>query len=204
MIATHFSLVRPAPYLLAGIVAVSLMLPTGTPAAALDNTFHPLITDDVWYPLRVVVMPDDSFVALGNAFDRLSGEKTAPLVRFRPDGSRDLTFQFNQNVTYVAAAAATNEGQLVISSTLRTKDGRSSSLVSRLNADGSIDPAFTAPVFDDPPRSIAIQPDGKILVGGVFTKVNQLNRPFLVRLNTNGSVDTSFAAISLTTTGAPF
>ena len=204
MIATHFSLVRPAPYLLAGIVAVSLMLPTGTPAAALDNTFHPLITDDVWYPLRVVVMPDDSFVALGNSFDRLSGEKTGPLVRFRPDGSRDRTFQFNQNVTYVAAAAATNEGQLVISSTLQTKDRRSSSTVSRLNADGSTDPAFTAPVFDDPPRSIAIQPDGKILVGGAFTKVNEMNRSFLVRLNANGSLDTSFAAISLTTTGAPF
>jgi uncharacterized delta-60 repeat protein len=174
-------------------------------SAALDTGFHsPVFADETWYPLRVAVMPDGSFVTFGNIFDRLGEARAAPLISFRADGSRNTAFHFAEDIAEVVAAAPTNEGKLIVAGIDERKQGRRWPFW-RLNADGSVDSTFAAPTFDNAPRTITVQPDGKILVGGQFNKVNGVSRPFLARLNTDGTVDTSFSPISLASTGSePF
>jgi uncharacterized delta-60 repeat protein len=71
----------------------------------------------------------------------------------------------------------------------------------RLNADGSVDRAFSTalgPGFvqeNGRPvqgSSIALQADGKIIVGGYFQNYQGTGRTALVRLNADGSLDTTF------------
>ena len=71
--------------------------------------------------------------------------------------------------------------------------------LARLNADGTIDPSFTAGV-DNIVQAISVQVDGRILVGGGFR--NYLATPqaapepakFLLRLLTSGALDPAFSA----------
>ena len=66
--------------------------------------------------------------------------------------------------------------------------------ITRLNADGTLDPAFytNTGMFDNLIYAIALQPDGKILVGGQFTQFDGVTRNRLVRLNADGTEDTAF------------
>ena len=71
----------------------------------------------------------------------------------------------------------------------------------RLNADGSLDTAFTDAAsrtgttanFNGTVSSIALQSNGKVLVGGNFTNYAGTNgRSRLIRLNADGTLDTDF------------
>jgi uncharacterized delta-60 repeat protein len=79
----------------------------------------------------------------------------------------------------------------------------SETIVARLTADGSLDPAFgsggkvltaygSAPgvIF---PLAVALEPDGRILVGGTYTPNGGSQQPFVARWNTDGTPDGSFA-----------
>ncbi len=88
-------------------------------------------------------------------------------------------------------------GKLLIAGRFSVINGTAVEGVFRLNADGSLDPNFSPPVFYSGSGSVtinhlAVQSTGKILVGGAFSHVSGELRDGFVRLNSNGSVDTSF------------
>lgn len=62
----------------------------------------------------------------------------------------------------------------------------------RFNPDGSPDPNFNRPVFDDAIIEVTPQSDGKLLVHGLFTTVNGTAHGRIVRLNADGTPDGSF------------
>jgi uncharacterized delta-60 repeat protein len=67
----------------------------------------------------------------------------------------------------------------------------------RLNANGTVDTAFTSPAFTvfnfrSEVFALAVQTNGRILVGGRFSTTGGVANPSLVRLNANGTLDTTF------------
>ncbi len=60
--------------------------------------------------------------------------------------------------------------------------------LARLNADGSVDPAFNASA-NSLVIALTVQPDGKILVGGQFTVLCGQPRNRIGRLNADGTLD---------------
>jgi hypothetical protein len=74
-----------------------------------------------------------------------------------------------------------------------------------LNSDGTGDPTFVSPTFEEGYygfrlgiRSLALQPDGKLLVGGGFAvhapQFSQFSQASLTRLNPDGSLDAGFSS----------
>lgn len=68
----------------------------------------------------------------------------------------------------------------------------------RLNADGTIDAAFTANSsqasrFNDTVVRVIVQPDGKILVGGAFNNYDISGCSKFIRLNADGTFDSTFS-----------
>jgi|GEM_PF-1991441 len=80
-------------------------------------------------------------------------------------------------------------------STFNVQGYGNSSVIVRLNADGTADPTFIPPVVTPVVRSvgnIVHQPDGKILIAGTFLAVNGTTVNNIARLNSDGSLDVSF------------
>jgi len=86
---------------------------------------------------------------------------------FKP-GSPDLTFPTQQLSFFFhgpQAIALQSDGKIILASSRV-----------RLNADGSVDSTFNAPVFNSPGYSAAVQADGKIIFVGGFTNVGGVRK----------------------------
>ena len=76
-------------------------------------------------------------------------------------------------------------------------NGTTANRVLRLNADGTLDTAFSTNIGAGPGSQatrVAVQSDGKILIGQGFTTWAGTTVGSLVRLNTDGTRDTAFTA----------
>ena len=141
-------------------------------------------------------------VAVGQ-FTTFNGVSRNRVVRLNADGTLDTSFLSggtgaNSVVNAVAIDyninpfLTANRGKVVIGGTFADVNGSARSRVTRLLADGTVDPGFTPPT--NPPLSgtvqaVAVQPDGKVLVAGLFNHQSRLN---LIRLNADGSFDGTF------------
>ncbi|HOB98810.1 MAG TPA: delta-60 repeat domain-containing protein [Verrucomicrobiota bacterium] len=113
------------------------------------------------------------------------------LVRLLEDGSADATF--------------TNALNGPVYDVVRQPDGRLLAVYGnrpwtqplvRFDADGNIDPGFTAPSMTGYwGYRAGLQADGMIVVGGNFQKVAGQSRAHLARLKPDGSLDEGFAPI---------
>lgn len=122
------------------------------------------------------------------------------LLRLGADGSVDVTFAtgqgFNNTVTALALAAD-GSGDLYAAGSFTAYDGTTKNRLVRLNADGSVDPAFAVGTgFNSTVNAIAVAADGSgdLYVGGPFTSYQGVSgRNRILRLNADGSVDATFA-----------
>jgi uncharacterized delta-60 repeat protein len=93
----------------------------------------------------------------------------------------------------VADVVQQPDGKYVIGGYFTSINGVRAHNLARLNADGTLDAAFTAncrasgPVF-----SLALQPDGSILAGGQFDSLASVPRLYLGRLLPSGVLDATF------------
>ncbi|MCC3159275.1 hypothetical protein LJ737_18680 [Hymenobacter sp. 15J16-1T3B] len=86
------------------------------------------------------------------------------------------------------------DGKYLIGGDFQAVNGQPVSNLARLNADGSLDAAFTAAcAANGPVGAIIVQPDGKILVAGSFQTLGGSARAAVGRLLANGTPDASFA-----------
>src|SRR5687767_1435843 len=131
------------------------------------------------------------------------------LVAMRADGAPgdlDTTFDPGQILwqgfafpAFKYAAVLQTDGKVVIGGQFDTVGGVPRVLIARLNANGSLDTSFNAPlqvfmsggfpsgeVYD-----ILQQPDGRFIVCGYFNVAGQFKT--VVRLNNDGSLDPSFS-----------
>ncbi|UOQ74543.1 T9SS type A sorting domain-containing protein [Hymenobacter cellulosilyticus] len=88
------------------------------------------------------------------------------------------------------------DGKIIVAGIYDYLDGKITSSVRRLNADGTPDAAFLTQTGTGPDviyaGDLALQADGKILVGGEYAYYNGIHTAGLTRLNPDGSVDRSF------------
>ena len=122
------------------------------------------------------------------------------------DGTLDTTFSTNLGGGFggnVWSVAAQTDGKVVVGGSLHCGQRVTSNRIARLNADGTVDAAFSANLGTGPDNdvlSVAVQTDGKIVLGGWFTAlVNRTSARGSARRNTDGT-GSSFS----TSTGSGF
>jgi len=166
-----------------------------------DTSFFANVDDVVHAIAEVVISPSDERIYIGGAFGAVNGQPRTAIARITPSGSLDATFTPPTFSGIVYDIAVQADGKVLVAGTLSTGIGHGSTnqRIYRLNADGSIDPTFTALVpssisFPNPTiHAVALQADGKVLIAGEFASRVR-------RLNPNGSSDTSYDAPAINAT----
>ncbi len=178
---------------------------------SLDTTFNPASGFDLNIN-SVCIQPDGKIVVGGvfSTYDHEWGGSRTPvngIARLNADGSLDNTFSIGTGFS-----GSTGIGQREIHKVVLQPDGKilvgghfslfnntSSLLVTRLNADGTIDDTFNAQsnfsldaagyygqVYD-----IVLLPNGQILISGNYGNTTSLSKG-IDRLNADGSMDNTF------------
>jgi uncharacterized delta-60 repeat protein len=149
---------------------------------------------DVW---QLDLQADGKLLVAG-FFRSFAGDATRNrIVRLMSNGTVDPGFAPSPVNNDIYSVALQTDGKIVIGGIFTSVNGVTVQGITRLNADGNVDPNFQATGFTReswPNRGIAVQPDGQILVcgrlrigSGVATK-----RMPLVRLSATGALDSSF------------
>ncbi len=109
-----------------------------------------------------------------------------------PDIKVDPTFVSQLAGGQARAVALQADGKFIVAGTFTSFASEARIGVVRMNADGTIDRAFT-PNANNSVQAVAVQTDGKIVIGGDFTQVGGQPQARLARLNADGALDTTFA-----------
>ena len=187
---------------------------------AIDPTFAPLLqnfgSSTSGLPAaHASALQADGKILVGGKFRIADSEARSGIARFNPDSTLDASFDAG-DISTVETISTFGDGGIIRLIKIQT-DGKiliGGSFtrgaipvfrqLERLNADGSIDPAFTPLMINEAVNDAEILPDGKILIGGDFqyTAVNPANGQSvtfrnLARLNPNGTFDFSFTGNGL-------
>lgn len=158
---------------------------------SLDNTFNPggfgVGTANAGAVPRIVYMDtlaNGAIVISGN-FTHYNGQEVPPLIKLDANGNLDTTFTYASTDIDRPLLALPNSKVMLYSG--------SNTQFKILNADGSVDAAFTADSDASGLSSIAIQSDGKIIcVGNIAAPGEFLKDMNVLRLNTDGTRDMAF------------
>jgi uncharacterized delta-60 repeat protein/uncharacterized repeat protein (TIGR01451 family) len=145
-------------------------------------------------PVWAVAVQTDQKIVIGGDFLTINGIARNHIARLNPDGSLDNSF--NNPGTgandSVRALAIQLDGRILVGGLFTNFNNTVQNHVTRLNADGSLDPTFNGGLgADGAVYAITLQPDTRILLGGAFSRYGGVTRNGLTRLNPDGSVDTT-------------
>ncbi len=135
---------------------------------------------------------------VGGDFTSYRGIAVTALVRLNADGTVDLAFATGvgfDGTVFSIVPVGDHTGRLYVGGAFTSYRGIAVLGLVRLNADGTVDPAFATGVgFNGTVRSIALAGDGSgdLYVGGDFTSYNGIAVIGLVRLIADGTADLSF------------
>ena len=147
------------------------------------------------------VQADGAVVGVG-AFSTFNGRPAAGVVRLTSSGAVDPTFSAGSGIgpavgDRAMAVVIQPDGKILVGGRFATFNGQPANGLVRLNADGSLDPAFASPLNQPQARveGLLLQPDGKVLAYGLLP-VNSAAHPTpgIMRLFSSGSLDPSFSA----------
>jgi uncharacterized delta-60 repeat protein len=154
-----------------------------------DNT----VTFSLPVPGKVaaIALQSDGKAIVSGDFKYLNGTTLPTIGRLNTDGTTDATFVtgtgFSSRPSELRVQA---DGKILAFGSFTSYNGTSRPNLARLNADGSLDGAFTPSVSNA--NSIELQADGKILVLGGSMGINGFGRTGVARLNSDGTLDSSF------------
>ena len=174
---------------------------------SLDAAFNPNVTDGTVYS----ILPQaNGRILLGGFFNSLQPNGAASptsrvgIARVNTDGSLDAGFDPRLDSDgQVNCLVEQPDGKILFGGRFGSVQpngaagATSRSRIARVNADGTLDPAF-APAVQGLVYSLALQTNGKIFVGGDFSGIQENGtgpitaRANLARLNANGSLDAAF------------
>ena len=191
--------------LLAGsiLLQLSALCPRSHGAAGdVDLSFNPEL--GVNGMIRALVKQPDGKVIIGGDFTTVRGVRQPRLARLNADGSGDPGFRPAGFNNFVESIALQPDGKVLVGIQVTLTECYEdwgcvdylASKLTRLNADGSIDPTFsnvTFTVYEGYGTWVLlVEPDGRIIVGGQFTHVNGTARSGIARLNADGTLDMTF------------
>lgn len=143
--------------------------------------------------LKTTLQSDGKILIFGS-FTSYNGLYRSHIARLNPDGSIDKTFDpgVGTGINEVIAATAQQvDGKIIIAGDFTSFNGTPVHYITRLNANGSLDPTFHS-TGTYKIHTVTIQPDGKILIGGNFSSFNSIPCSGIVRINADGSFDSTF------------
>ncbi len=146
------------------------------------------------YVLSVKVLVDGD-ILIGGPFTSWNGAAVKGIARLNADGTIDPSFTTTGTGpagpprTFLEQAG----GKILVGGGFEYWNGALVNGLVRLNADGTVDPSFTASGANDGTYTLVKQADGKILVGGEFSQWNGAAAGRIVRLNADGTLDTTFS-----------
>ena len=176
---------------------------------SLDAGFDPGLRS---YASALAVQPDGRLLVGGSFYGVPAGSGSASAVRLEADGTLDPSFApvdvFTEGAgrdLAVDGIAVQPDGRIVLGGRFnRVNGGRDHVNLTRVNADGTVDPTFNAVVDRMEPVAVNmagiqvvpvfVQSDGRILLAGAFDRVNGLPVANVARLNADGSLDRGFDA----------
>ncbi len=166
---------------------------------SLDTTFNaPFQNMNQYGVLEMHLLPSGKFLVIGDTSLSFGSSMYDNLVRINADGSLDTTFSVPVNYRWNHLAIE-SAGTIIVSHNTNNSFYSDDNKVSRLTANGAMDPSFPTVTFSSLVGSeawiddILIQPDSKILVSGRFTGALSTSSSGLARFNTNGTLDTTFS-----------
>lgn len=185
-------------FALSGSYGLARLKVDGSP----DNTFT---TDaPIAGGIASVLALDDGRVLVGGNLGKFTfAQQLGGVAAYFATGKRDPAVRGTLVTGSVSALSPLPGGKFLVAGDFSRVNGAACAAVVRINADGSLDPTFTASP-NDSVSDAAVQGDGKIVITGAFTSVAGSARNGFARLNRDGSLDTAFNVNDMTTasTGA--
>ena len=149
-------------------------------AGSFDPAFMPALqsASSIEAGIEAVAVQSDGKLIVGGNVTTANG--FAYLVRLHPDGSLDSTFSSeNGPILYPKKLIVLPDDRIVLAG---VANSYGQGFVRVLNADGTLDSRFEAPVFDGSVETVALAGDGSMIVGGSFSAK-------LARLEPSGALD---------------
>ncbi|MHB8524454.1 MAG: Calx-beta domain-containing protein, partial [Limisphaerales bacterium] len=143
--------------------------------------------------VNAVARQSDGAFVIGGAFNTVGGVARSNIARILAGGAVDASFDPGAGVGGFAVNALElqSDGKVIVAGQFSTVNGAPRNNLARLNADGSLDTAFSPPALAqfNGYNALAIQADGKILAGAgyAFSGTN------LARFNGDGTLDNTFS-----------
>lgn len=150
----------------------------------------------------LAVLPGGQIMAATTTAFVVGGQTYRGLLKLNPDGTLASGFSPGSGPSGTATVRAMlvqPDGKVLLGGTFSSYNGVATPRLVRLNANGSVDQAFTSALgsgFSSDIAVLKLQTDGKILVGGRFIDVNGSGRRHLVRLQSTGALDTGYNPVS--------
>lgn len=182
-------------------IILVLLLFGGKAQAQIDGTLDTSFAIGSGFNQAVMAtaVQSDGKILVGGWFTYYKGTEQNHITRLNIDGSIDTSFNTGLGFsgignTYVDTITVQTDGKILIGGRFTSYNGVDQNLITRLNADGTMDSSFNiGSGFDvgsfNSVNSIAVQSDDKILIGGRFVSYNGKNQAAIARLNTNGTLD---------------
>jgi uncharacterized delta-60 repeat protein len=169
------------------------------PDGTVDPSFAWPFTPGARIPFAstIVVQPDGRILVGGAGMD--IGPVQHFVVRLLPDGSLDPSFTLLPMNASAGIDTITllPDGRFYLGGDHGSIGLTDTRTVTRMNADGTVDPTFTIQAVNYSGRalSIAVEPGGSIIAGGRFSGFTPGGAPFgpLTRFSSSGAIDTTFA-----------
>ena len=131
--------------------------------------------------INSIIQQPDGKLLVGGRFQTANGVKRSNIARFNLDGTLDINFNSTNQATNLTVSRMTlqPDGKILLATAPST-------LLVRLNADGSIDSNFVAFASGNL-QDVLVQPNGQIIAVGDFNSGLKI-----ARFNTNGTIDNTF------------
>lgn len=144
--------------------------------------------------VETIALQPDGKILIGGSFTTYDKISRNRIARINADGTLDATFKPVKGVDgNVETISIQSDKKIVVGGAFTNYNGAQRTNIARINADGTIDPAFNSGTGPDNfLLTSLIQPDGKIIIGGGFNNYNGTPRNRIARLNPDGTIDTSF------------
>jgi uncharacterized delta-60 repeat protein/uncharacterized repeat protein (TIGR01451 family) len=167
-----------------GVISPGLarLLPNG----AVDTAFAAALGAGANASVRSIVIQSDGRILIGGLFTSVNGNPLNNLARLLPTGAVDPSFVPGAGGDRpVFTVALQPDGKILVGGDFETFSGVTRRRITRLLADGTVDPTINFGVGANAFISaIAVQvDDGKIIAAGGFTEFNDVPRNRLVRLH---------------------
>lgn len=148
-------------------------------------------------PYRVKIQSDLKILVVG-IFTLWNGLTASRIIRLNANGTRDTAFMTNVGTAannYVYAVTVQSDGKILVGGEGNIWNGVTRNRIVRLNADGTLDTAFSAltgTTADAYIWDMQVQDDGKIIVCGQCLVWNGTTVNQVFRLLSTGALDTAF------------